>query len=421
MIRAPKKVFLQDRQAEKTLNELIGDIYTHLSSTSKEVTTIKEKELLNLTSRIVSLETPIEPQSSLLMPVITASTGADEMTLFQVNAYILFSWKNVGAGKSYNLRYKKTVVDDWTIISIEEDTSLETRTYRAGKLDSGVEHQYQIQSKDGTGFSEWTTLATITTWVATLPATIQLTLPSSYYLDLRGHKNSDYIWHVSCDVATLHDGSTPWKTVTLQSWDVTCDISVAGPVAGGRDQAGAFSTDSWIHFYLIGKSSDGTERMIASASATAPTLPSGYDYYMRCSPGRVQSDGTIVSFVQFNDYIWGNGEILKDVGPVTPDTWESIANMNTFVPATAKLWGGFGGQSKACVRSGMGVRSGSGTQDIFYTWVMSTSSTAISGYDLENSFFFTLPFITPQYAEWTASQTITDSYGLRITFFVDDL
>lgn len=55
---------------------------------------------------------------------------------------------------------------------------------------------------------------------------------------------------------------------------VVCNIGTAGPAANGRDQAGAFGNNSWVHFWFI--SNGATVSTLASASATAPTLPSGY-------------------------------------------------------------------------------------------------------------------------------------------------
>lgn len=57
----------------------------------------------------------------------------------------------------------------------------------------------------------------------------------------------------------------------------TVNISTVGPAANGRDQAGAFTASTFVHFYWIAKD-DGTLAGIASSTgpATGPTLPSGY-------------------------------------------------------------------------------------------------------------------------------------------------
>ncbi len=429
MIRTPKKVILQDKQAEKTLNELVADIYTHLTSTSEEITIIKKSNLPELTSRVTSLEAPTVIPSALSMPTITATTAADETTLYQYDAYILFSWNNVGAEVSYNLRYKKTTGTDWTIISIEEDTSLETRTYQQGKLDCGVEFQYQIQSVKGSEFSEWTIVAAITTWADTVvpadPANLskktfglmmlfrwntityvsdtsmkefilwiytadtvgsaiifkKLSWPSGSTTVRIGDKSEDesltlaagtkYWWwlqakdkagNVSAKVAfggqPLNPEIKGFKnlkivytsgtqlTITADSAELrngtginaeivtftnngsgishVCDISTAGPVAGGRDQSGVLPVGTWCFGYIIGKLADGTTQVIASSSSTSPTLPSGYDYWIRCTAFYVYSTD-IRKYNQFgNKLTYDELYIKENAHPSVVDTWEEL-------------------------------------------------------------------------------------------------
>lgn len=71
--------------------------------------------------------------------------------------------------------------------------------------------------------------------------------------------------------------STTGETVTLASVStITVNILTAGPAINGRDQAGAFTNGSWVHFHYIWNGT--TLAMIASASATLPTLPAGYTF-----------------------------------------------------------------------------------------------------------------------------------------------
>jgi hypothetical protein len=69
---------------------------------------------------------------------------------------------------------------------------------------------------------------------------------------------------------------------------LTCNVSTAGPAANGRDQAGAFTAASWVHFWFIWNGT--TLATLASASATAPTLPSGYTH--RAYMGAVYLNGS---------------------------------------------------------------------------------------------------------------------------------
>ena len=65
---------------------------------------------------------------------------------------------------------------------------------------------------------------------------------------------------------------------------LTNNVSTAGPAANGRDQAGAFTTDTFINFYWIW---NGTT-LATLSSATAPptsiaaTLPTGYTHWAYC-------------------------------------------------------------------------------------------------------------------------------------------
>jgi len=50
---------------------------------------------------------------------------------------------------------------------------------------------------------------------------------------------------------------------------ITCNVSTAGPAANGRDQSGAFSAGSWVHFWWIWNPTTSTLASLASASGTA--------------------------------------------------------------------------------------------------------------------------------------------------------
>lgn len=69
---------------------------------------------------------------------------------------------------------------------------------------------------------------------------------------------------------------------------LTNNVLTAGSTANGRDQAGAFTAGSWIHFWFIWNGT--TLATLSSASATAPTLPSGYTH--RAYIGAVYFNGS---------------------------------------------------------------------------------------------------------------------------------
>jgi hypothetical protein len=77
-------------------------------------------------------------------------------------------------------------------------------------------------------------------------------------------------------------GTTLTAVVAAGNSPVTGDISTAGPIANGRDQAAAFPNGSKVCWYGI-EGSGKTPALIASLSSTGPTLPTGYtdvsDFY----------------------------------------------------------------------------------------------------------------------------------------------
>lgn len=128
---------------------------------------------------------------------------------------------------------------------------------------------------------------------------------------------------------------------------LTNNISTAGPVANGRDQAGAFTDPSFIHFYLIHNGT--TYASLSSASATAPTLPSGYTYsgYV----GAVYFTGGALRRTYINGkdvYIAPFSSVLSG-GTATSETAVSVS---TVVPANAT---GFTGQFHITSSSGGGI------------------------------------------------------------------
>lgn len=71
-------------------------------------------------------------------------------------------------------------------------------------------------------------------------------------------------------------GGTVVRTAT---GTVTNNISTAGPAANGRDQAGAFSASSWVHFYWVWNGTTLATVSSAVAPPTGPTLPTGYTHW----------------------------------------------------------------------------------------------------------------------------------------------
>lgn|GEM_PF-1723137 len=91
-----------------------------------------------------------------------------------------------------------------------------------------------------------------------------------------GTPNTQY--DLNADAVVARDPGLGQRYVRIGGSPITCNIATAGPAANGRDQSGAFTAGSFVHFYFI--HNPGTDTWATLASATAPpngpTLPSGY-------------------------------------------------------------------------------------------------------------------------------------------------
>lgn len=148
---------------------------------------------------------------------------------------------------------------------------------------------------------------------------------------------------VTADSICLKDSAN--KQVVLNSVSVAPSLSSTG--ANGLD-TGSWSASTWYSVWVIW---DGTNvRGLFSASATTPTLPSGYTHKARV--GWVRTDGTAnkypLPFVQYGrnvSYVVKVGTALAAGLPqffsgiqgshVTP-TWVSTS-VSSFVPPTASM------------------------------------------------------------------------------------
>lgn len=91
---------------------------------------------------------------------------------------------------------------------------------------------------------------------------------------------------MSMDAVTLVKwvGLTPSEFVTLTNLageltNLSVDASIAGPVAGGRDSAGAFSNPSAVSIYAIWNGTAVALIATTNIRLNGPFLPSGYTHY----------------------------------------------------------------------------------------------------------------------------------------------
>jgi hypothetical protein len=242
---------------------------------------------------------------------------------------------------------------------------------------------------------------------------------SGYFLDLRGIEVSSTTRQFTADYLVVRDNSTPPQTIGLSTIDETNDISVAGSIAGGRDQASAFAS-TWIHLFIIYNPDLQLVSSLSSLSATAPTLPSGYTYFMRVGSAYINASS------QFQGPDSQMGEVhyyrsaYSDVAVTTADTYENFS-LSGAVPTTAKMVFGNFGMSKSTLTSvekGFAVASDTSASNQHIATVR--GGPVVSGYAPGSPVYFTLPLITAQQISIMSDDT-DDDIAIIIQGYIDDL
>ena len=161
-----------------------------------------------------------------------------------------------------------------------------------------------------------------------------------------GHFNGAVVTWVS--VTSIKVG-TSGKTTSLRDKDDTFDISFSGELTaiitvagkGGLD-TGAEAANTWYFLHVIGDSNGvNAPDVVLSLSATAPTLPAGYDKSRRVGPTRNNASSNLLKFNQRGAgrnrrYVYDETRATVQVltsGSATTFTTISLAN---FVPPTSE-------------------------------------------------------------------------------------
>lgn len=76
---------------------------------------------------------------------------------------------------------------------------------------------------------------------------------------------------------------------------ISCNVTAAGPAINGRDQAGAFSAGSWVHFYWIWNGTTLATVASATAPPTGPAMPSGYTHWAYAGTVRFNGSSQLVA------------------------------------------------------------------------------------------------------------------------------
>jgi hypothetical protein len=173
--------------------------------------------------------------------------------------------------------------------------------------------------------------------------------------NLRGENNvssPSSKFDISFSSATLRNslgGTLAWNTPGA----LTVDWLLSGPIALGRDQIGAFSSDSWTYLYLIG--SPTTVSAIVSLNPSSPTLPTGYSFWALAAALRYNTSGSVSqTYVrnEFHRYKTPMGISDRFLSVTTITTSEQTASFAAYVPPVALSFQAQVGQTISASGSG---------------------------------------------------------------------
>jgi len=116
------------------------------------------------------------------------------------------------------------------------------------------------------------------------------------YLAGCGTSNNSGAPNTKIDVAAgMCADSTNAALIRVTAGTIDC-----GTVGANGLDAGALANSTWYHIFAIMKA-DTTQALLASTSASAPTLPSGYTYFRRLGSVRTNGSAQILAFTQIED------------------------------------------------------------------------------------------------------------------------
>lgn len=154
-----------------------------------------------------------------------------------------------------------------------------------------------------------------------------------------GTPNTQY--DLDADTIVLRDASNKIVVVHNPGAALTNNVSTAGPAAAGRDQAGAFAADSWIHFYWIYNPTTSTLSTLSSAVAppTGPTLPTDYTYWAYAGAVRFDAASHLIPtrIKGCWAYYEGRQKFLDDGGGGGVANTERTVSVANYMPPNALL------------------------------------------------------------------------------------
>lgn len=168
---------------------------------------------------------------------------------------------------------------------------------------------------------------------------------------------------LAADAVTFVNPTTNLAVVVSAITSKACDIATAGPAAGGRDQAGAFSSNATVNFFWIAQDGGASPALIASTASftTGPTLPSGYTMWAPATTMVMNGSNLQIVSVRGNNVYYQAQQQVLNSGVATIETAVPISSV---VPAGAMSFNIYGDINNASAGTGnqnVAIRFISGT------------------------------------------------------------
>lgn len=146
------------------------------------------------------------------------------------------------------------------------------------------------------------------------------------------------IYDLTASSVCLWESSSGNTYLKTNPATISVNTGTAGPAAGGRDQAGVFSANSWLYFYWIYNPGTDTLSGTVSVSApfTGPALPSGYTAWAYAGAVRFNASSQLPLVRMHGN--WRYYEVEQSALAGGTATTETAVAVSSFVPPTASAF-----------------------------------------------------------------------------------
>jgi len=173
-----------------------------------------------------------------------------------------------------------------------------------------------------------------TGWTQVAPGVTQTSAGSYRMSGYRGVYNAGTPNTQRDMVADLVEARNPSDgtiAVRTNTGTVTNNILTAGSTANGRDQAGAFTNSTFVHFYWIWNGATLATLSSATPPPTGPTLPSGYTHWAYADCAFLSGGGALVK--SYTRGAWSYYETTINLYNALSGTSENTQSVSSQVPA----------------------------------------------------------------------------------------